>query len=77
MTAPLLKSSRRFDLARLFQPSTIAVIDLDSEPGARIQASLSVGGFEGKFARPRMPPGLALASTSRCWRSRRIRSATR
>src|SRR5271165_6476750 len=49
MTAPLLKSSRRFDLARLFHPDSIAVIGPDSEAGARILANLSVGGFEGKI----------------------------
>jgi len=49
MTAPLLKSSRRFDLGRLFQPASIAVIGSDSEPGAQILANLSVGGFEGKI----------------------------
>ncbi|HME25040.1 MAG TPA: GNAT family N-acetyltransferase, partial [Acetobacteraceae bacterium] len=47
MTAPLLKSSRRFDLARLFDPASIAVIGLDSEASARILANLSVGGFKG------------------------------
>src|SRR5271165_6636551 len=49
MTAPLLKSSRRFDLARLFQPDTIAVIGLDSEASVRILANLSVGGFRGEI----------------------------
>ena len=49
MTAPLLRSSRRFDLARLLQPASIAVIGQDSELGTRILVNLSVGGFKGQI----------------------------
>ena len=49
MTAPLLRSSRRFDLARLLQPASIAVIGQDLELGTRILVNLSVGGFKGQI----------------------------
>ena len=76
MTAPLLKSSRRFDLARLFQPDTIAVIGLDSEASVRILANLSVGGFRGEIRTVPDASQLGLGVDLAVLAIRRIRSAT-